>query len=291
MAARFGGFYMTHIRDEADRSFEALREAIAIGEQARVSVQISHIKLGTVGVWGKSAEAVRLIEEARRRGVDITADCYPYDAWHSTITVLVPNKRYEDPASAERALADVGGAANITITECAAHKDYEFRTLEEIAKSKGVSPVELFIQIVKDGGASVIGKSMIDSDIRTFYRQQWVMVASDGGVGMRHPRAAGTFPKVLGRYVRVEHWLSLPEAIRKMTSLPAARLRLADRGSIRSGMKADLVLFNPTTVIDRSTFSDPQKLSEGIEKVFVNGELVWDAGKAIGARPGSVLSR
>ena len=291
VAARFGGFYMTHIRDEADRSFEALREAIAIGEQARISVQISHIKLGTVGVWGKSAEAVRLIEEARRRGVDITADCYPYDAWHSTITVLVPNKRYEDPASAERALADVGGAANITITECAAHKDYEFRTLEEIAKSKGVSPVELFIQIVKDGGASVIGKSMIDSDIRTFYRQQWVMVASDGGVGMRHPRAAGTFPKVLGRYVRVEHWLSLPEAIRKMTSLPAARLRLADRGSIRSGMKADLVLFNPTTVIDRSTFSDPQKLSEGIEKVFVNGELVWDAGKAIGARPGSVLSR
>jgi len=251
VAARFGGFYMTHIRDEADRSFEALREAIAIGEQARISVQISHIKLGTVGVWGKSAEAV----------------------------------------GAERALADVGGAANITITECAAHKDYEFRTLEEIAKSKGVSPVELFIQIVKDGGASVIGKSMIDSDIRTFYRQQWVMVASDGGVGMRHPRAAGTFPKVLGRYVRVEHWLSLPEAIRKMTSLPAARLRLADRGSIRSGMKADLVLFNPTTVIDRSTFSDPQKLSEGIEKVFVNGELVWDAGKAIGARPGSVLSR
>src|SRR5207245_5480489 len=116
VAARFGGFYMTHIRDEADRSFEALPEAIAIGEQARISVQISHIKLGTVGVWGKSAEAVRLIEEARRRGVDITADCYPYDAWHSTITVLVPNKRYEDPASAEQELADVGGADNISIT-------------------------------------------------------------------------------------------------------------------------------------------------------------------------------
>lgn len=291
VAARFGGFYMTHIRDEADRAFDAFREAIAIGEQARIPVQISHIKLATVGVWGKSAQAVQLIDEARRRGVDVTADCYPYDAWHSSITVMVPDKRYDDPASVQRALADVGGAANVTIMECEAHHDYEFRTLDEIAREKRISPVELFIQIVRDGGAGVVCRSMAEEDLHTFYRQTWVMVASDGGIGMRHPRGAGTFPKVLGRYVREQRWLTLPEAIRKMTSLPARRLRRKDRGIVRKGMIADLVLFNPATVVDRSTFSEPAKLPEGVEKVFVNGELVWDAGQPSGVRPGRALTR
>lgn len=291
VAARFGGFYMTHIRDEADRTLAALREAITISEKARIPVQISHIKMGTAGVWGRAAEAVRMIEQARRRGVEITADCYPYDAWHSTIVVLVPNKRYDDPASVERALADVGGAANVTITECAAHREYEFRTLEEIAREKGVAPVEMFLRIVKDGGAEIICHSMKEGDIREFYRQRWVMVASDGSIGGRHPRGAGTFPKVLGHYVREQRWLTLPDAVRKMTSLPAGRLRWSDRGVIRSGMTADLTLFNPTTVTDRSTFSEPEKRSAGIEKVYVNGELVWDAGKPTGARPGRVVTR
>ena len=132
-AARFHGVYMSHIRDEADKSFEALREAIAIGEQARIPVQISHIKLGTVGVWHKAADAVALIENARKRGVDVTADCYPYNAWSSTITVLVPDKRYDYPPSVEKALADVGGAANVLIVRHAAHPDYEFKTLEAVA--------------------------------------------------------------------------------------------------------------------------------------------------------------
>lgn len=290
-AARHKGFYISHIRDEADRTLEAIREAIAIGEQARLPAQITHIKLGTVGVWGKAAEAVKLIEEARRRGVDVTADCYPYEAWASTITVLVPNKRHDDPASVEHALADVGGAANVTIIHNAVHPDYEFRNLEEIARSKGITPVQLYMQIVKEGGAGVIGKTMIEDDIRTFYQQPWVMVSSDGGIGMRHPRGAGTYPRVLGRLVREKRWLSLPEAIRKMTSLPACRLKLKDRGVIRKGMKADLVLFNPANVIDHSTFPEPHKLSEGIEKVFVNGVLVWDAGQPTGQRPGRVLTR
>ena len=121
VAARHGGFYMSHIRDEADRAFDAFKEAITIGEQAHIPVQISHIKLGTVGVWRRSKEAVQLIDDARRRGVDVTADCYPYDAWHSTITVLVPNKRYDDPASVSKALDDVGGAANVTIDRDEAH--------------------------------------------------------------------------------------------------------------------------------------------------------------------------
>ena len=291
-AARFRGFYMSHIRDEADKSFEALREAIAIGEQAHIPVQISHIKLGTVNVWHKAAEAIKLIEDARKRGVDVTADCYPYNAWSSTITVLVPDKRYDYPPSVERALADVGGAQNVLIVRHSAHPDYEFKTLDTVARDRGVTPVEQFIQIVKDGGAGVVCTSMVDDDIRAFYRQPWVMVASDGGIGVRHPRGAGTFPKVLGRYVREQQWLSLPAAIQKMTSLPAKRLRLEDRGTVSRKMLADLVLFNPNTVIDRSTFSDPAALPSGVEKVFVAGELVWDNGRAVmpaAKAPGRVL--
>ncbi len=289
VAARYGGVYMSHIRDEADKSFEAFREAIEIGERAGIAVQISHIKLGTVGVWHKAAEAIALIEAARTRGVDITADEYPYNAWSSTITVLVPDKRYDYPPSVEKALADVGGAANVLIVRHAAHPEYEFKTLDAVAKSKSVTAVELFIQIVKDGGAGVVCTSMVDDDMRAFYQRPWVMVASDGGIGARHPRGAGTFPRVLGKYVRDERWLSLPEAIRKMTSAPADRLKLSDRGRIVAGGMADIVVFNPRTIVDRSTFSDPGILPTGVEKVFVGGELVWDGGKPVNVRPGRVL--
>ena len=132
---------------------------------------------------------------------------------------------------------------------------------------------------------------MKTEDVDTFYRQPWVMVASDGGIGADHPRGAGTFPRVLGRFVREKHLFTLEEAVRKMTSLPASRMSLKDRGRIAPGMKADLVLFNPETVIDRSTFEEPRKLSEGIELVVVNGEAVWSAGKPTGAKPGRVLRR
>jgi N-acyl-D-amino-acid deacylase len=289
-AARHGGIYMSHIRDEADKSFEAQREAIAIGERAKIPVQISHIKLGTVSVWHKAAETIALVEAARKRGVDVTADEYPYNAWSSTITVLVPDKRYDYPPSVEKALADVGGAGNVLIVRHAAHPDYEFRTLEAVAKSRGVTPVDQFIQIVKDGGAGVVCTSMVDDDMRAFYKQPWVMVGSDGGIGTRHPRGAGTFPRVLGRYVRDEKWLTLPEAIRKMTSAPAERLKLEHRGRVAAGEVADLVVFNPKTVTDRSTFSDPGIVSMGIEKVFIAGELVWDGAKTTAARPGKVLT-
>lgn len=288
-AARHGGFHMSHIRDEADQAFEAFREAIAIGEQARIPVHISHIKLGTAGVWGKSAAIVTMIEDARKRGVDVTADCYPYNAWHSTITVLVPNKRYDDPASVKRALDAVGGAANVMISSSAAHPEYEFRTLDAIATQEGIAPVDLFIRIVKNGGASVIGTSMIDDDIRRFYSRPWVMVASDGGIGMRHPRGAGTFPRVLGLYVRERGWLSLPEAVRKMTSAPAARLKLPDRGTIAAGNVADLVLFDPARIADRSTFQEPAVLPTGVDKVWVAGRLVWESGQPTGATPGVML--
>ncbi|MCL5288620.1 MAG: D-aminoacylase [Acidobacteria bacterium] len=290
-AAKHGGFYISHIRDEADKAFEAMREVVTIGEQAKLPVQNTHIKLGTVGVWGKAAEVIRLYDEARKRGVDVSADCYPYDAWHSNMKVLVPSKRWDDPVDVQKALDDVGGAQNILITEYDADHSYEGKTLEEVAKARGITAVALYIEMVKNGDAGIIGKTMIEADIKTLYQWPWTMVSSDGGIGMKHPRGAGTFPKVLGRFVREKQWLTLPEAVRKMTSLPAWRLKLKDRGTIKKGNVADLVLFNPATVIDNSTFEEPMKLSTGIEKVWVNGMLVWDAGKATGARPGRVVPK
>ncbi|MGH9908165.1 MAG: N-acyl-D-amino-acid deacylase family protein, partial [Pyrinomonadaceae bacterium] len=291
VAGSYGGIYISHIRDEADKSFEALAEAIQIGRQGRLPVQISHIKLGTVAVWGKANQVVALINRARARGQDVTADCYPYDAWNSTIRVLIPSGRHEDRTDIARGLADVGGAANITIVGCKAHPEYEFKTLAEIAQNEGISPVDLYMKIVKDGGASIVCRSMIEKDIRVFYKQPWVMVSSDGGIGSRHPRGAGTYPRVLGRFVRERRWLSLSEAIRKMTSLPAARLKLKDRGLIRVGFKADIVLFDAERVIDRATFTQPELISEGINRVFVNGGEVWRDGAVTGNRPGLVLSR
>lgn len=288
VAARHKGIYVSHIRDEADKTFDALREIIRIAREAGIPAHISHIKLGTVGVWGRAKDAIALIEAARKQGLDITADCYPYDAWSSTITVLIPNKKYDDPESVARGLADVGGAASVTITSCARHPEYEFKTLDQIAKAQNRTPVDLFIEIVKDGGAGVVCRSMKDADIRDFYQTPWVMVSSDGGIGMRHPRGAGSYPRVLGLFVRDRKWLPLEEAIRKMTSAPAARLRWRDRGLVREGYVADLVLFDPAAIIDRSTFAEPFRQAEGVRKVWVNGDLVWD-GRPTGALPGQKL--
>jgi N-acyl-D-amino-acid deacylase len=149
----------------------------------------------------------------------------------------------------------------------------------------------MYIRLVQDDDVGVIGHTMAEADMRTFLQQPWTMIASDGGVNVSHPRGAGTFPRVLGRFVREENWLTLTEAIRKMTSLPAARLGLRDRGIIRLGMKADLVLFDPATVIDRSTFEQPRLRARGIYRVFVNGRPVWTGDSPDGPRPGIVLER
>jgi N-acyl-D-amino-acid deacylase len=289
VAGRFGGIYISHIRDEADKTFEALAEAIRIGKEGRLPAQISHIKLGSVMVWRRARAAVALINQARRRGQDVTADCYPYEAWSSTIRVLIPSGRHDDPVDVERGLADVGGAQNILIVSWRAHPDYEFKTLSQIAQEQKLTPVELYMRIVREGGASIVCHSMKDEDIRVFYRQPWVMASSDGGIGSRHPRGAGTFPRVLGRFVRERHWISLTDAVRKMTALPAWRLGLSDRGLIRPGFKADLVLFDPQRVIDRATFQQPQVIADGINRVFVNGVEVWENGKVTGNHPGRAL--
>ena len=288
-AAKHGGFYISHVRDEADRTLEAIREALAIGEQAKLPVQITHIKLGTVGVWGKADDVVALVDAARKRGLDVTADAYPYLAWSSNLKVLVPNKQWTDPPSVKEALDDVGGGKNIQITNLPMFPQHVGKRLSDVAKAEGISEVDAYIRIVQDEGASVIGHTMSEADMRTFYRQPWTMVASDGGVNVSHPRGAGTFPRVLGRFVRDEQWLPLPEAIRKMTSLPAARMGLTDRGRIQVGMKADLVVFDPATILDMSTFERPRVRARGIHTVFVNGQPVWTGDRPDGNRPGVVI--
>jgi N-acyl-D-amino-acid deacylase len=289
-AARRRGIYISHIRDEADRTLEAVRETIAIGARAKLPVQITHIKLGTVGVWGKASEVVAMVDAARRQGIDVMADAYPYLAWQSNLKVLVPNKQYTDPASVKEALDDVGGGRNIQFTRLARYPQYVGKRLSEAASGEGISDVEFFIRIADDE-VGIIGHTIAEPDLRTFYQQPWVMVASDGGVNNNHPRGAGTFPRVLGRLVREQQWITLPEAIRKMTSLPASRLGLSDRGRIAAGARADVVLFDPATIGDRSTFDAPRELSQGVRMVWVNGEPVWRDGGATAARPGRVLVR
>ncbi len=291
IAARYGGIYMTHMRDEEEGLLDAIREAIRIGKEAKLPVQISHLKAGNRNVWGKSVEAIALIEAERKNGFDITADVYPYTAWASTITVLVPSRKHEDRSEIEKGLSNVGGAGNVLVTSCAAHPDYEGKTLEEIARRQNTSPVDVYIQIVRDGGAGVVCNSMNETDVRNFYQQSWTFVSSDGGIGSRHPRGTGTFPRVLSRFVRENRWFSLEEAVRKMSAFPAQRLNLKDRGVIKKGMKADLVLFDKDKVLDRATFAEPQNLSEGIEIVFVNGVKVWENGTTTGNLPGEILRR
>lgn len=291
VAAKYKGIYMTHMRDEEEGLLDAIREAIRIGKEAKIPVQISHIKAGNKNVWGESSAAIALINANRAIGIDVTADEYPYTAWASTITVLVPSRKHEDRDEIEKGLSNVGGADKVLITSYSANRDYEGKTLDEIAKSKKASPVDIYIEIVKAGGAGVVCNSMNEDDVKNFYQQPWVMVSSDGGIGSRHPRGTGTFTRVLGRFVRENKWSTLEEAVRKMTSLPAKRLGLTGRGLIKKGAIADLVLFDKDRVIDNATFAKPQKLSSGIEIVWVGGVKVWENGKATGELPGRILKR
>lgn len=288
-AARYRGIYMPHMRDEEEGVLDAIRESIRIGKEAKIPVQISHLKMGNSSVWGKSSEAIAIINEARKAGQDVSADAYPYTAWASTITVLVPSRKHDDLAEVEKGIKAIGGPEKVLITSASQFPAYEGKTLEQAAAVAGKTPVETYIEIVKRGGAGVIGYGMTESDVKAFYQTPWVMVSSDGGIGSRHPRGTGTFTRVLGRFVRENKWIALEEAIRKMTSAPATRLGLKDRGLIRKGMKADLVLFDPNAVLDRATFTEPQIISAGMRSVYVNGVQVWDGEKVTGKMAGSIL--
>jgi N-acyl-D-amino-acid deacylase len=302
VAKRYAGFYISHVRDEGARVIESYRELVEIARRAGIPGQLGHMKLGSVSSWGRMPEYQALMKQVDAAGGPrITGDCYPYNFWQSTLRVLVLSRRYDDPAEVKRGVDDNGGPENILLARYAPNPSYEGKSLAQIAKQQGKDPYVLYMEMIRETDPKnrkpewgedvegILGISMREEDIRDFYRDARVMVSSDGAIDGEHPRGAGAFPRFLGRYVREARVVPLEEAVRKMTSLPASVLGLRDRGRIAPGMKADLVVFDPDTVIDRSTVKDPTAAPDGIPYVVVNGELVVDDGRVTAARPGRVL--
>jgi N-acyl-D-amino-acid deacylase len=282
VAGEHGGIYASHIRDEADGMLDAVTEALRIGEEGGVSVQISHHKAELERNWGSVEQSLRLIEEARGRGLDATVDVYPYTAWSTGLGVVLIG-RAEDMKGEQILIASVNH-----------QHEYEGLTLAEIARRMDLPLREAGLRLLEqeENAVEVVGFAMSEEDVRRVMRYEQAMFGSDGipsPTGKPHPRLYGTFPRVLGRYVREERLFSLEEAVRKMTSLPARKHRLRERGEIRPGYFADLCLFDPETVVDRATYEEPRQYPEGIHYVIVNGALVVDGGAHTGARAGRLL--
>jgi N-acyl-D-amino-acid deacylase len=299
VAAASGGFYISHVRDEANKVFDSYDEILRIGREAKIPVEITHIKLGSTPVWHlASTRMPAYFAAAQRDHVDLKADVYPYTYWHSTIRVIVTDRDFYNSDKVAKALADNGGASAIRLTRYAPDPSLAGKTLDQIAGIWKITPVETYMRIVKATEAEVgsdeqmediIGTSMSEDDMRWFIAQPQIMFSSDGELHGAHPRGAGSFPRVLGRYVREQKVLPLETAIHKMTSLSAQQLGLKDRGRVAEGYVADLVLFDPNTVIDQSTIEHPETPPLGIPSVMVSGEWVIDDSKVTGKHPGRVL--
>jgi N-acyl-D-amino-acid deacylase len=254
------------------------------------------MKLAMKDWWGQSARLLEILDKARAEGIEVTGDIYPYEYWHSDLTVLFPKRDFTNRKTAQLVLDHVTPADGIILTDYSPEPALVGKSLAEIAAAKGADPaVELMDLIARSRGEndrqSIMGRSMIEKDIDALIVWPNASICSDGSLDSLHPRGRGAFTKVLRMYVREKRLLSLEEAIRKMTGLSAANVGIAERGVIRPGAFADLVLFDPATVADRSTFEDPKALSVGIDKVWVNGQLVWQDGKTTGARPGRGVRR
>jgi N-acyl-D-amino-acid deacylase len=326
-AAPYGGIYATHMRSEGDGMAAALDETFRIAREAHIPAEIWHLKVAGKKNWGHMADVVKRIEAARASGLDITADTYAYTAWFNDMSAFVPPwahdggnekmvARLKDPATRARIVKDiktpsdtwdnewdeVSGPESILIgvVKNPALRSLQGQTLAAIAKSRGKDPIETLLDIlVEDNGftgCAVFG--MQEDDVTLALLQPWTSINNDssgtspeGRLGEEHPhpRAYGTFPRILRKYVREEHRLTLEDAIRKFTALPAQRMRFTDRGVLKRGMWADVVVFDPATVADRSTFSSPNELAVGMRWVLVNGVPVILDGKMTGAKPGHVL--
>ncbi len=325
-AGKFGGIYSTHMRNESDSVLEAIDEALRIGREARVPVEIWHIKVAGKHNWGRMPEVVAKINAARAAGADISADTYAYTAWFNDFSAFIPQwahdggtskmvERLKDPATRERIRKDMltpskdwdnewqeipgPEAIQIGIVQNPKMLPLQGKRLSEIAKLWNKEPMDaLFDFLIEDPFAGVAVFGMSQPDVTLALQQPWVGIDNDssgtspeGLLGQEHPhpRAYGTFPRILRKYVREGKVLTLEDAIRKMSALPAQRLRLSDRGVLKSGMWADVVVFDPATIRDLATFENPNQLSEGMEYVLVNGVPVIDQGKMTGKLPGKVL--
>lgn len=301
LAASSGGRYISHVRSE-DRWFEeALDEIIEIGRVTGMPVQVSHIKLAMKRLWGEAPRIIAKLDAARADGVQITADIYPYEYWQSNLMVLLPERDYTNRAAIEEALDQIAPPDGLWITGYDPDPSLIGKTLAEIADSRGVDPATAFRQLAEsvdsndeaagNDTVSIIGTSMIEDDIRQLMLWSHTNICTDGAFDDLHPRARGSFPRVLGRYVREQQLMTLEEAVHKMTGLTAQHMGFDDRGVIREGAIADLVLFDPQTVVDRATPDTPELLSQGIEAVWVGGQQVFAQGKASAARPGQIIRR
>ena len=321
VVGEMGGIHISHMRDEASGLFDSVRETIAIGEQGRLPTQVTHHKVVGGAGQERSLETLRLMSEARKRGVDVTIDQYPYTASSTSVAAaLIPGWALEgDRAAIQARLLDKptrerirtvlidrlknerggGDPKNVQIAGCSWDRTLEGKNLAQISRERGLDPTfenaaEVVLDIVSRGDAQGIFHAIPESDVVRILASPLTMVASDGeipafGEGAPHPRSYGTFVRVLGRYVREKGVITMEEAVRKMTSLPAARVGFADRGLLRPGMKADVTVFDPATVRDVATFEKPHQYAEGVSLVAVNGVLVFEGGRMTGARPGKVL--
>jgi|SRR5579871_3468870 len=279
-----GALYATHMRDEGTGLLDSVREAIAIGERAKVPVQISHHKASGRAAWGLVKTSLGLIEEAQRRGLDVHADQYPYTAGSTILSAIYRNGGF---GNAE--------PESVVIASAASHSAWEGKSIAAIASQMGCDAASAAERVLEaEPGATVVLHMMCEDDVKTVMAHPSTMIGSDGLPtlgGKPHPRLYGTFARVLGHYARDEKVFPLAEAVYRMTGFPARKFGFADRGVLKPGFKADLVLFDPKTVIDRGTFEDPNRTPEGIAAVYVNGQLTAASGKSTGARAGGVLRR
>ena len=320
VAARYNGVYASHIRDESIEIIAAIEEAVNIGRSANMPVEISHFKLASKTMWTQSTMTVALIEQYRKKGIDVTVDQYPYPASSTTLAVLVPtwalaggtdslNIRLRNPeikAQVLEGMKDILANAGFddytyaAVANCSWEPRYNGKRIPEISKLMNASDelsaqMETILTMVGKGNrVQMVFHKMSEEDVKYIMRYPYTMIASDAGIpqfgySMPHPRAYGTNSRVLGHYVRELNNLELEDAIRKMTSLPAQRFQLSDRGLLRPGMAADIVIFDPDTVTDKASFDAPHAYAEGFSYVIVNGQVVVEKGKHLGTRSGQVL--
>jgi N-acyl-D-amino-acid deacylase len=298
-AAHHGGRYISHIRSEDQYFWDAIDEAIHIGREAQIPVQVSHIKLAMTRWWGQAGKLTRKLDEARASGVDITADIYPYRAWNSGFSWLVtlfPDRDLDRRDGAEYVLRDMLSPEGILIPNYLPEPAYNGMTIAEIAELRDSDAETTLMDLLKadlemGGRSSMLGYAMDEPDIESIMAWPYTVIGSDGELDGPHPRGFGAFTRFLGHYVRDRKVVGLEEGIRKMTSQSAQHIGIAERGLIKEGYYADLVLFDPETVKDRSTAAAPHLSSVGMKKVWVNGQLVFEDGEITGNNPGKVILR
>ncbi len=328
-AAEYGGIYSTHMRTEGQGVFESVAEAIRIGRESGVPVDIIHLKLADHNLWGQMPELIARIAQARASGAEVTANVYPYRAGQNDLATIIPPwaheggsaaliRRLKDPALRPRLESEIengipgsgwynhytatGGWEGMLLVSLSnpAYKKYEGKRMNEVIDDMRAKPLDALFKLLEENGGTVptVYFHHDEKDMRYALQQPFVSIGSDGlafktegplSEGNPHPRSYGTFPRVLGRYVRDEHVLSMEEAIRKMTSANATKIHIFDRGLLRPGMWADVTVFDPATIIDNATYMKPHQYASGVAYVLVNGKMVLAKGKHSGARPGVIL--